>query len=165
MDRRSFLSLGAGAVISLSPKYAVACATQTACNPDVPDNYRGSRTGTPPLRPKLCLSDEIYDYMSLTRDGRRITPQWDYGLYYGNGRQPEVYQTLVTGRCYDRQGLWPSTRIINWVNCINRSTGMWQRVWSSTRPIVDNGTYELVRYRIEPATGYEDQPRRWPLPA
>ncbi len=165
------LSGGAVTITAVTPTEVAACETDVQvnpCTPDKPGDYVGTNDTSSPLLPTFCLSNEAFDLMTLARQNGqlvRLPVVWDYGLYYGNGNQPEVYATQVYEQCQNKQSLHPGTTIIVWFNCLDRATGLWVRHWLTTPVILDNSTYTLVEYYTEPASGFDDIPTGWPLPS
>lgn len=143
------------------------CQVKNPCTPDKLPNHTGTNHQNPELKPTLCLSDAAFDLMTIAiQNGKavRLPVVWDYGLYYGHGRQPEVFNTQVHQQCQTKQMLHPGTVVIVWFNCLDRETGKWIRHWLSTQPVQDNSTYTLVEYASEEVSGYNDMPRKWLLP-
>lgn len=167
------VALFASVVIVSAPTAAEAdtClpkkTVQNPCTPDALPNHIGTDNRVPEFRPTFCLSQSAFDLMTVAiQNGKvvRMPVVWDYGLYYGRGRAPEVFNTQVHEQCQTRQSLHPGTSVIVWFNCRDRTTGKWIRHWLATLPVHDNSTYVLVEYNSEEVSGYNDVPRKWLLP-
>lgn len=171
VNRRQLL-LGVGAVALLPTASWADCIksvkARNPCTPDAPAHYKGTDSRRPTLNPQLCLSDEAWDLMTVAiQNGKpvRLAGQWDYALYYGRGRTPEVYRHVVKAQCYDRQWVHPGTIVIVWFNCIDRRDGRWYRHWLVTPSITASRKYIITEYFREPARGFEDSPKVWRLPS
>lgn len=168
MDRRTFL-LGATA-IAVIPSAAIADCIRN-CDPDFPAALRGGAQVVTQHRPRVCLSTQVYDLMTIAvQNGLPVRLQeaeWDYAFWHGGNNAPYDIGTVIMGQCFNHQNVVHGTVIINWFNCIDRVSGRWVRHWSATRPIVDSGNYELVIYYSEYVSGFNDQPpahQNWPRP-
>lgn len=162
------------AAFSLAPAAGFACS-KGECPPVIAqDAAVGDRIINTTFKPKICLGERVDDLMTVAIDnsGRkfRVTvAKWGY-IFWHQERNPPYYpnQRLINGQCMDDQSMVPETVVMNWFNCLNRETGQWERYWSSTRPVVDNGRYELTIYYTEQIDGPNSVPssdrRKWPLP-
>lgn len=172
MQRRTFLLGGMAAAMYATPSFSTGCRKERAhvvsrgCNPKVPDSLVGTDYRTPKLNPEICLSDEAYDLMTIAFKNKRWQRlknyKWSYGLMYRNGRT-EFYRVQVKNqRCWKRQKVHAGTRIVLWINCLDRQTYTWRRHWFVTKPVTDNGKYFFVKYHEEPAASFEDKPSKVP---
>jgi hypothetical protein len=169
---KNFLLASALALLGLAivPSLALAdtsCPGRNPCTPERLPNHVGTDHSVAELMPELCLSQEAFDLMTVAiKNGKavRLPVVWDYGLYYGKKRPPEVFNTHVHQQCQSKQSLHSGTTVIVWFNCRDRSTGKWIRHWLATTPVHDNSTYTLVEYASEEVSGYNDTPRVWKLP-
>ena len=171
ISRRTFLSSSVTTGAMVLPSGVMACI-DALCNPDTPDNLVGTDNRPPPLRPTFCLSDRALDLMTVQWKGDRWSGRWirlsqfawSYGLMYPNGSS-EFYRVQVRNqRCWNKQRVHSGTRIILWMNCVNREDRRtWRRYWFATRPVTDSGAgYTLDLYHTEPARSYEDRPSSVP---
>ena len=158
------------AAVGALPTDAMAkdkCQVKNPCTPAKLPNHTGTDHRATELKPSICLSEPAFDLMTIAiQNGKavRLPVVWDYGLYYGHGNPPEVFNTQVHAQCQTKQTLHPGTAVIVWFNCRDRATGKWIRHWLATPPVHDNSTYTLVEYTSEEVSGYNDMPRTWPLP-